>query len=207
MSLLVLVPSELEASFIRDLPLDLKIIGIGPVDAALSAYEIFLERKPGLAFLTGFAGAYPKSDLEVGDVVVATCEKFADFGRKYETHLTPLPENIPAWDYCPLTHVFTEKLIYLLELNGFNPQGGPLATVCAASYDPQRARFIEERFQVIAENMEGFGVGRAARRTKVFLLEVRVISNLLSEPEKEWDLEKAGKRLREVWECILKEWK
>lgn len=207
MSLLVLVPSSLEAKYLEDLPLDLHVIGIGPVDAALSSYEIFLEKRPNLAFLTGFAGAYPKSALEVGDVVVATCEKFVDFGRKYETHFTPLPEGIPAWDYCPLTHVFTEKLIYILELNGFNPQGAPLATVCAATYDPQRARYIEEKFQVIAENMEGFGVGRAARKAKVFLLEVRVISNLLSEPEKEWDFERAGKRLREVWECLLKEWK
>ena len=207
MSLLVLIPSELEAKFLKDLPLDLHIIGIGPVDAALSAYEIFLKKKPSLAFLTGFAGAYPKSDLKIGDVVVGTCERFVDFGRKYATHFTQLPEGIPAWDYCPLAHVFTEKLIYLLEINGFNPQGGPLATVCAATYDSKRAEFIEEKFQVIAENMEGFGVGRAARRAKVFLLEVRIISNLLSQPEKDWDLEKAGKRLREVWECLLRDWK
>lgn len=207
MSFLVLVPSEVEAKFLEGLSLDLHIIGIGPVDAALSAYEIFLEKRPNFAFLTGFAGAYPKSDLQVGDVVVATCEKFVDFGRKYETHLTLLPERIPACVYCSLTHVFTEKLIYILELNGFNPQGGPLATVCSASYDLKRARFIEEKFQVIAENMEGFGVGRAARRAKVFLLEVRVISNLLSEPEKDWDFEMAGKRLREVWECLVREWK
>ncbi|BAU23645.1 hypothetical protein THC_1277 [Caldimicrobium thiodismutans] len=207
MSFLVLVPSELEAKYLKDLSLDLHLIGIGPIDSALSAYEIFREKRPSLAFLTGFAGAYPKSELEIGDVVVGTCEKFVDFGRKYETHLTPLPENIPAWDYCPLTHVFTEKLIYILEVNGFNPQGGPLATVCAATYDLQRARFIEEKFQVLAENMEGFGVGRAARRTKVFLLEIRVISNILSAPEKDWDFERAGKRLREVWECLLREWK
>ncbi len=207
MSLLVLVPSELEANFIKDLPLDLYVLEIGPVDAALSAYQIFLERKPNLAFLTGFAGAYPQSGLKIGDVVVATCERFVDFGRKYKTHFTPLPDNLPAQDYCPLAHIFTEKLIYFLELHNFNPQAGPLATVCSVSFDPKRANFIEEKFQVLAENMEGFGVARAARRLKVFLLEIRIISNLLSEPEKDWNFEKAGKRLREVWECLLKEWK
>jgi hypothetical protein len=41
----------------------------------------------------------------------------------------------------------------------------------------------------------------------VFLLEVRVISNLLANPEEPWDLEKAKKRLREVWECIVQNWK
>jgi len=55
--------------------------------------------------------------------------------------------------------------------------------------------------------MEGFGVGRAARRAKVFLLEIRIISNLLSQPESEWDFERAGKVLREVWECLIREWK
>lgn len=204
---LVLVPSNLEAKFLDGLPIDMHIIGIGPVDAALSAYEIFLEKKPNLAYLTGFAGAYPQSEMNIGDVVVATCEKFVDFGRKYETHLIPLPENIPAWDYCPLTHVYTEKMIYLLEINGFNPNGGPLGTVCSATYDKRRAYFLGEKFQVLAENMEGFGVARAARRLKIFLLEIRVISNLLAYPEKEWEIERAGKVLREVWECILREWK
>ncbi len=203
----MLVPSNLEAEFLKDLPLDLYIIGVGPVDAALSAYEIFLEKKPNIAFLTGFAGAYPQSEMQVGDVVVGTCEKFVDFGRKYETHITPLPENIPTWDYCPLTHIFTEKMIYFLEINGFNPNGGPLGTVCSATYDRKRAYFIGEKFQVLAENMEGFGVARAARRLKVFLLEIRVISNLLDQPEREWEIEKAGKVLREVWECIVRDWK
>lgn len=204
---LVLVPSELEASFLQDLPLEIEIIGIGPVEAALSAYELFQRRKPSLAFLTGFAGAYPQTDLDIGDVVVATCERFVDFGRIYGTHFVPFPEHVPSKDFCPLAHMFTEKLIYILEINGFNPQGGPLATVCAATYDVKRARFIAEKFQVLAENMEGFAVGRAARRSKVFLLEVRVISNSLSEPEREWEIERAGKRLREVWECLAREWK
>lgn len=204
---LVLVPSDLEAGFLKDLPIDMHVIGMGPVEAALNAFEIFQQKKPNLAFLTGFAGAYPQTDLNIGDVVVATCEKFVDFGRQYETHLVSFPEHILSTDYCPLTHVFTEKLIYLLEVNGFNPQGGPLATVCSATYDVKRARYIADKFQVLGENMEGFAVGRAARRSKVFLLELRVISNLLSEPEKEWEIEKAGKRLREVWECIIREWK
>ncbi|MCS7199466.1 MAG: hypothetical protein N2327_01180 [Caldimicrobium sp.] len=207
MGLIVLVPTEIEAQFLQGLPLELYVIGIGPVEAALSAYEIFLQKRPSLVFLTGFAGAYPQTDLEIGDVIVATCEKFVDFGRKYETHLVSFPEHLPSTDYCPLTHVFTEKLIYLLEVKGFNPQGGPLATVCAATYDRKRAHFIAEKFQVLGENMEGFAVGRAAKRAKVFLLEVRIVSNLLSEPEKDWDLQKAGQRLREVWECLAKEWK
>jgi len=201
------VPTELEKEALDGLPLDIELVGVGPVDSALNAYEVFLKKRPSLAFLTGFAGAYPNSELSVGDVVVGTCERHADLGRAYPTHLAPLPETFGIRDYCPLTHVFTEKLIYLLEINGFSPQAGPLATVCSASYDVRRAKGIEERFQVLAENMEGFGVARAARKAKVFLFEVRVISNLLANPEASWDLERAKKRLREVWECISQNWK
>lgn len=204
---LVLVPSALEAKILSDLPLELYLTGVGPVEAAISAYEIFFEKRPSLAFLTGFAGAYPKSDLEVGNVIVATCEKFVDLGRKYETHLAPLPEHLSALNYCSLNHAYTEKLIYLLEVNGFSPQVGPLATVCSASFDAKRAKFIERKFQVLAENMEGFGVALSAKKFKVYLLEVRVISNLLKEPEKKWRIEKASQVLREVWKCIVQNWK
>ncbi len=205
--LLVLVPSNLEAQVLSDLPLDIHLIGVGPVEAAISAYEIFLEKKPFLAFLTGFAGAYPGSDLKVGSVIVATCEKFVDLGRKYETHFTPLPEHLSALNCCFLNHVYTEKLIYLLEINGFFPQVGPLATVCSASFDVKRAKFIEKKFQVLAENMEGFGVAFSAKKLKVYLLEVRIISNLLKEPEKKWEIEKVSQVLREVWKCIVQNWK
>ncbi len=204
---LVLVASDLEKEALEGLDLEVAIIGVGPVDSALNAYELFLTKRPGLAFLTGFAGAYPYSGLNLGDIVVGTCERHADLGRVYPTHMIPLPEALGVRDYCPLAHVFTEKLIYFLEIHGFNPQAGPLATVCSATYDVRRAKQIEERFQVLAENMEGFGVARAAKKAKVFLLEVRVISNLLSEPEKPWDLELAQKRLREVWVCLSQNWK
>lgn len=204
---LVLVPTSLEAEVLKEFPLDIHLIGVGPVEATISSYEIFLKKKPFLAFLTGFAGAYPKSDLEIGSVVVATCEKFVDLGRKYETHFTSLPEHLFPINYCSLNHSYTEKLIYILEIHGFSPQAGPLATVCAATFDIKRANFIEKKFQVLAENMEGFGVAYSAKKLKVNLLEIRVISNLLKEPEKEWKIEKASQVLREVWECILQNWK
>lgn len=205
--LLVLVPSSLEAEILRELPLEVYIIGIGPVESAISAYEIFLQKKPFLAFLTGFAGAYPKSNLEIGNVIVATCEKFVDLGRQYKTHFTPLPNYLYSLNYCSLNHAYTKKLIYLLEINGFSPQVGPLATVCSASFDAKRAHFIEKKFQVLAENMEGFGVAYSAQKLKVHLIEIRVISNLLREPEKKWEIERASQVLKEVWKCIIQDWK
>ena len=48
--LTVFVPSESEAEVLKDLDLDLQIIGIGPIESALSSYEILLNKKTNLVF-------------------------------------------------------------------------------------------------------------------------------------------------------------
>ncbi len=205
--LLVLVPSEYEAQALKDLNIDLNITGVGIIKAALSSYEIFLKKKPKLAFLTGWAGAYPETDLDIGDIVIASEEIWVDCGRKYSTHYTPLPEKLKICNYIKLDSHYVEKLIYLLDLCGFNAVSGPIATVCASSYDVKRALFFKNKYEVLAENMEGFGVAVAAKKCKIPFLEIRVISNLLENPENEWDFNKAAEILREVWKCIVQVWK
>uniref|UniRef100_A0A7V5XGR5 Nucleoside phosphorylase domain-containing protein n=1 Tax=Thermodesulfobacterium geofontis TaxID=1295609 RepID=A0A7V5XGR5_9BACT len=205
--LTVFVPSEFEAEVLKDFDLDLQIIGIGPIESALSSYQILLNKKQKLVFLTGWAGAYPETGLNIGDVVVATQEVFADFGRKYKTHYATFPESLKVCNSCSLSHVFTEKTIQLLEDCDLTPVVGSFSTVCSATYDLNRAYFIKEKFDVIAENMEGFGVAKACEKLKVHMVEIRVISNLLSQPEKEWDKTKASEVLKKVWECLVKNWK
>jgi len=205
--LTVFVPSEFEAKALEGLDLDLNVIGFGPIEAALSSYEILLQKKPKVVFLTGWAGAYPDTDLNIGDVVIAIEEVFADFGRKYKTHYASFPESFKVCNRISLSHIFTEKTVNILEECNFSVNVGVFATVCTATYDVERAYFIKEKYDAIAENMEGFGVAKACERLKIFLVEVRIISNLLSQPEKEWNKEKASQVLREVWECMEKNWK
>ncbi len=205
--LTVLVPSEFEADALKGLNLDLNIVGFGPVESALFSYQILLTEKPKIAFLTGWAGAYPETELAVGDVVVATQEVFADFGRKYKTHYASFPENFKVCNTLSLSHAFTEKAINLLEEANFKVTAGIFATVCASTYDVDRAYFIREKYNAIAENMEGFGVAKACEKLNVYLVEIRVISNLLSQPEVDWDKKKASEVLKEVWKCIIKDWK
>ncbi|GEM_PF-640281 len=205
--LTVFVPSELEAEVLKDFDLDLQIIGIGPIESALSSYQILLNKKPKLVFLTGWAGAYPETELNIGDVVVATQEIFADFGRKYKTHYASFPESLKVCNSCSLNHAFTEKAIQFLETYDLSPVVGNFSTVCSATYDLNRAYFIKEKFDVIAENMEGFGVAKACEKLKVYMVEIRVISNLLFQPEKDWNKTKASEVLKKVWECLVKNWK
>lgn len=203
----LLVPSHLEAFVLEDLKIDLNIIGIGPIESALSAYEILFKKKPKTTFLTGWAGAYPETELNIGDITIATYEVLADFGRKYKTHYTNFPQNLKACNILELNNPFIEKTIQLLENCGFYVNVGPLATVCSATYDSKRAYFIKTKYNVLAENMEGFGVAKACEKLGIFLVEIRIISNLLATPEREWDKNKANEVLREVWECLIKNWK
>ncbi len=201
---LVLVPSEFEYEIVKDFSsiFEVYVTGVGVVEAGLSALEIFYREKPGFAILTGWAGAYPESGLNTGDVVLATREVFADFGRKHKTHCSFFPSKIASVFSCDLNHPFTEKIMYLLEAGGFNPVSGTFATVCLASYHIERAKIIEKRFSAIAENMEGYGVARAGEKTGVYVTELRIISNLLNSPEQDWDFQKAKERLREVWKWL-----
>lgn len=203
----LLVPSYLEAFILKDLDIDLNIIGIGAIESALSAYEILLRKKSKIAFLTGWAGAYPETGLDVGDITIATYEVLADFGRKYNTHYSNFPQNLEVSNILELNNPFMEKTIHLLENCGFYVNAGPLATVCSATYDIKKAYFIKTKYNVLAENMEGFGVAKACEKLGIFLVEIRIISNLLVTPEKQWNKDKANKILREVWDCLIKNWK
>ncbi len=203
----LLIPSYLEAFILKDLKIDLNIIGIGPIESALSTYEILLKKKSKLVFLTGWAGAYPETELKIGDITIATCEIFADFGKKYETHFSSFPPNFEVCNILELNNPFIEKTVQLIENCNFSVNIGPLATVCSTTYDSKRAYFIKTKYNVLAENMEGFGVAKACEKLGVSLVEIRIISNLLATPNKEWDKNKANKVLRKVWECLIRNWK
>lgn len=82
-SMILLFPTELEASRLRELrpDLDIRICGIGAVETATEVARILrTERKPLL--LCGIAGAYDRT-LQKGDVVAVTEERFAYLSTGY----------------------------------------------------------------------------------------------------------------------------
>lgn len=81
--MIVLFPTEMEASHLRALrpDLDIRICGIGAVECATEVARILRsEREPLL--LCGIAGAYD-SNLKKGDVVAVTEERFAYLSSGY----------------------------------------------------------------------------------------------------------------------------
>ncbi|WP_068668308.1 hypothetical protein [Thermosulfurimonas dismutans] len=205
--MLILVPTELEAAPLRDLGLRMEIIGMGPVEAAVSAYEIFQQEKSQVAFLAGLAGAYPESGLSVGDLVLAIEEAFGDLAICYPERLGTFGKKLPVKNRLSLRSPYLEKAVCILEENEFHPEVGPLVTVCCATRDPERALLFGRRYAALAENMEGFGVALAAEKAGVTLIELRTISNLLEKPEDPWETERALSALKEALRCLSKNWR
>lgn len=202
---LVLVPSEFESEFLKDMDVNIRVIGVGMVEAGISCFEIFSnikDKEKTLALLVGWAGAYPETSLKEGDVVIASKEIWVDFGRKFENGYQPLPEKLKTVSSISFSEEIVKFLFKKLEKCNIPSFIGALATVCATSYELKRSYLIRKTFEVLAENMEGFAVARVAQKLGVRLAEIRIISNLLEFPEKPWKIEEAGKKLREVVKCL-----
>ncbi len=203
--MLVLVPTELEARPLREKGLEVSIIGMGPVEAALRSVLLLQEHRRGPVVLTGIGGAYPRSGLEVGDLAVASCEFFGDLGVCYQFIETDFSEALPIDKECPLHHPLVEKALSILEEEDFEVNYGPFVTVCCATRDPVRAEFLATRYRgALVENMEGFAVARAAQEFGLPLFEIRAVSNLLTQPERPWQIEEALERVTEALLCLVK---
>ncbi len=86
---LVLVPTAAEAAGIEDAI----ICGVGMAEVAVTLAKI-LRRRPRMVILTGIAGAYPESGLEVGDCVAVTSEHIGGLPTKYsKTYECPWAED------------------------------------------------------------------------------------------------------------------
>ncbi len=198
--MLILVPTELEAKPLREAGIQVEIVGLGPIEAAINTYRI-LQKKTEPVFLVGLGGAYPASGLKLGDLALANKEIFGDFGVcRQDIETTFL--NFPVHQVCPLDHPFVEKIALLLEGIGFAVEIGAFVTVCCASHDPERGQRLALRYSAIVENMEGFAVAMAAQVFRLPMIELRAISNLIEEPERPWEIEKALNQLKEALLCL-----
>ena len=195
----ILVPTELEAKPLRELGLQVNLIGMGPVEAAIRAYSLLRENPRGPIILAGLGGAYPHSDLQIADLALANVEYFGDLGICSFLASEALKKEPAFTKELSLRHPLLEKVLAILEERGFQVALGGFVTVCCASRDPVRAELLATRHQgALIENMEGFAVARVARELERPLIEIRTVSNLLAEPTKPWEFERPLKRLAEA---------
>ncbi len=200
---MVLAPTEIEARPLRKMGLSVEIVGFGPVEATLNAYRL-LQGQRSPVFLVGLGGAYPGSGLKPGDLALATEEIYGDLAVCQEDLVREFAPGLPVKKVCPLVHPLMEKAALLLEEAGFDLELGPFVTVSCATRDPFRGEVLAFRYSAILENMEGFAVARVAQEMDLHLIELRAVSNLIEDPGRPWEIEKALERLGEALRCLKK---
>jgi futalosine hydrolase len=191
---LLIIPTLLEAEHILDsnlsvkqtenlyslpaLNTDLLICGPGlPVSMMRITQHLASENAYTLMLLAGIAGSYSDS-FQAGDLLVVETEKFADIGYMYNGQFVPLT-NSKTWkdyrrgvlinEYQVLRHETGLKNVSAntVNLNNANLKGMPDADI---------------------ENMEGAGFFLLAKEVNIPYLEIRSVSNPVTERnKKKWE--------------------
>jgi futalosine hydrolase len=171
----------------------LSISGIGKTSATLATVICFENFSIKLAIVSGIAGAYPSSMLDIGKIAVAEKEIFADEGLLRNCHDTQDSFIFLSSEEIPL---------YVPDFLKNLPRGTFL-TVSACTGNIKRARFLEKKFNALCENMEGASVAKVSQIFKIPCVEIRSISNIVTDREKLLNLEEISKTSFTVQRFIL----
>lgn len=195
-------------SFKKKIKIALSISGVGKANAAQSTSILIEKYKPKIIYNIGVAGAYPSSGLKIADIAVAEKEIYGDEGlfakskvksqksTENEIHFYTL--NKIKMPFCVI-----DGIEYYNEFPMFVPENikdirkGNFVTVSTCTGILNKAREMEERFNAICENMEGAAVAHIGLLSKIPVVEIRGISNIIEDripiPLKKTDIIKASK--------------
>ena len=180
---------------VGSIAIHLGVVGIGVVSAAV-ALAAFLTTVPAdNVIMVGSAGAFPGSDLSVGDVAVASSETLAELGLCSGRGVADGDAlNLGLEQTVSLDQRLCEGLLASArEL--FRARSGPFLSVAGVSDTEAQAKARSDRFPALVENMEGYALALAGRRFGIPVGEVRGVSNLAGVRDKSaWNLDLAGQR-------------
>lgn len=187
--------------------LEILLCGVGPVAAALSlgrrlGRDEGVYGKPSLRGILNFglAGTYDAQRAPLGSLVLATEERYPEYGiwPHPEDGGAPAPLGFPQATL-PQGTIFTrldlapDRSLGNLGLNWHSClQRGPSVTVAGVSGSVRRARqmaSMDTGSEGLTENMEGFSLALGAAQASIPFLEIRAVSNLAGlRPPEGWDV-------------------
>lgn len=209
MTVLIVVATHAEATWLRGLPARVVVSGVGPVAAALATARALTEEPADLVVNAGIGGAYPASGLLPGDLAVSSTVIQADLGAwdagqflsLDDLGLSVLPDashagQFPAWRAAPKV------------ARRAGARLGPLLTLGGVTGNLETARRLEGRFPgALSEGMEGAGVAHAALLAGVPVLEVRGVSNPVGPRDRAaWRIPEALAATRRGVQAALEVW-
>lgn len=151
------------------------VSGIGTPITLLRLLPWIQSLKPGWLVNLGIAGAYPGSDLKIGDVVMGTSEVFADLGMEM-----PDEEGFRPLSEFPFSEVALRSPMPLWVPEWADAKQGRGATINSCTGRDETGRMRRKLFGADFESMEGAAVALAGSGARITVCEVRAISNMAS---------------------------
>jgi futalosine hydrolase len=200
---LLIAATELEAKQLRSSRFTTIVTGIGAVNAAhaLTGY-LATHSKPSLVIQTGIAGAYVPAGIPVGSVVLADTEIYGDLGVLTVDGWQPMEAvGIPLvaardgrperFNYFPLDGTLVARASRIC--GSLVTRTGPFLTLSIITGVQALGDELHERFGALCESMEGAAAAHVCALHDVPFLEVRGISNLVEDRDREkWRIKEAA---------------
>lgn len=148
-------------------------VGIGPLAAALGTARALSAHRARRVLLMGTCGAYPETQLAIGDVVLGKSTRLAD-AAVAQRQADFVPHDAGAR---PLREI--ETTTELREVH--------IATTTCVTTDDRVARLMRDAFQSEVEHLEAQGVAEACARMGVDCSVVLGVANIVGRDARaEW---------------------
>ncbi|WPD23293.1 MAG: futalosine hydrolase [Candidatus Electrothrix scaldis] len=202
MGILVTAATEMEMQAFLDAGGDQQgiyrlITGIGPVETTLSLARALQQQAEIRCVLNfGIAGAYLKNDSPVQagllDLSLAEQEILGDLGIQLADKVEKFRDDLPVQDSFVLDSDLLALAGGMLSKAGVSYLQGVFITVNCASGTLLRGNQLGRQFRGLCENMEGAAVARVCAEFSLPCLEVRCISNMVEDRNREnWRIQEA----------------
>lgn len=190
--------------------------GMGKTNAAQAVTALAEAREIAGVVAFGVGGAYPGSDLSIGDVALASAEVYGDEGvAAPEGWISTEGIGIPLLDggrgprfnELPLPADRVRRAAATLVSAGVPFGVGPFVTVSCCSGTAARGLELRERFGAICESMEGAAAAHVALIYGLPFVELRGISNHVEDRDLAgWRLAEAAEAVAAAVERVVEEW-
>lgn len=199
---------------IKKISYDLILSGPGVFNTVQAITSILEKKSYPLILQTGIAGLFEQTTQKIGDVAVATWDRYLHTGIQSDSQeLLPLPfDLVPCMPETKAgKYGFDENLInkgFCLLYDAFGGTDtdvlkGGFVTVSSISGSKELADTRFSLFSPVMEAMEGAACAHAAARYQIPIIEVRSASNFTGDRDKTtWDIDKASQRIATICEAI-----
>lgn len=185
--------------------------GVGKVNAAHSTTLVLEKNNIDYLILFGVGGAY--SDAQVGYVVVAESENYAEEGvitgegwKPMEfTGFALLKNKAEYFNTFPMDRKLMQLAIHASKDARLNTLSGNFITVSQCSGTSISGEILQKRFTGLCENMEGAAVAHICAMYGIPMIEIRGISNVIEDRDmKKWNIPLAASNCNKAVSELVK---